>query len=54
MPTDVNDIIKKLSPAQRKKVKSRAAELMAEDKSLRELGKPAEVDAPELRDRTRH
>lgn len=39
MPTNVNDIIKKLSPAQRKKVKSRAAELMAEEMTLRELRK---------------
>lgn len=39
MPTNVNDIIKKLSPAQRKKVKSRAAELIAEEMTLRELRK---------------
>jgi DNA-binding XRE family transcriptional regulator len=37
MATDVNDIIRKLSPAQRKKVEARAAELIAEEMSLREL-----------------
>ena len=39
MPTNVTDIIKKLSPARRKKVAARAAELMAEEMSLRELRK---------------
>src|SRR5579862_4195145 len=37
MPTNVNEIIKKLSPAQRKKVEARAAELIAEEMTLREL-----------------
>lgn len=37
MAVNVNDKIKKLSPAQRKKVKARAAELMAEEMTLREL-----------------
>ena len=37
MPTNVDDIIKKLSPAQRKKVEARAAELIAEEMTLREL-----------------
>jgi DNA-binding XRE family transcriptional regulator len=37
MPTNVNDIIKKLSPAQRKKVAARAAQLIAEEMTLREL-----------------
>jgi DNA-binding XRE family transcriptional regulator len=37
MPTNVNDIIKKLSPAQRKKVEARAAQLVAEEMTLREL-----------------
>ncbi len=37
MPTNVNDIIKKLSPAQRKRVDARAAQLVAEEMSLREL-----------------
>jgi DNA-binding XRE family transcriptional regulator len=39
MPTDVNDIIKGLSPARRKKVEARAAELIAEEMTLRELRK---------------
>src|SRR5712692_1744713 len=37
MATDVDDIIKKLRPAQRKKVEARAAELIAEEMTLREL-----------------
>ena len=37
MPTTANDIIKKLSPAQRKKVEARAAQLIAEEMTLREL-----------------
>ena len=37
MSTNVNDKIKKLSPAQRKKVEARAAELIAEEMTLREL-----------------
>jgi DNA-binding XRE family transcriptional regulator len=37
MATNVNDIIKKLGAAQRKKVEARAAELIAEEMTLREL-----------------
>ncbi len=37
MATNVNDVIKKLSPVQRRKVEVRAAELIAEEMSLREL-----------------
>lgn len=37
MPTNVDDIIRKLSPTQRKKVETRAAELIAEEMTLREL-----------------
>jgi transcriptional regulator with XRE-family HTH domain len=37
MPTNVDDIIRKLSAAQRKKVESRAAQLIAEQMTLREL-----------------
>jgi DNA-binding XRE family transcriptional regulator len=37
MPTNVDDIIKKLSPARRKKVEVRAAQLIAEEMTLREL-----------------
>jgi DNA-binding XRE family transcriptional regulator len=37
MPTNVDDIIGKLNPAQRKKVEARAAQLIAEEMTLREL-----------------
>lgn len=37
MPANVDDIIRKLSPAQRKKVEARAARLIAEEMTLREL-----------------
>jgi len=37
MPVNVNDKIRKLSAAQRKKVKDRVAELIAEEMTLREL-----------------
>src|SRR5438874_895571 len=39
MPVNVNEIIRKLSPAERKKVEERAAEIMAEEMSLRDLRK---------------
>ncbi len=39
MSVNVNDIIAKLSPAQRKKVEARAAELIAEEMTLRQLRK---------------
>jgi hypothetical protein len=37
MPTNVDDIIGKLNPAQRKKVQARAAQLIAEEMTLRQL-----------------
>ena len=37
MATNVDDKIQKLSPVQRKKVEARAAELIAEEMTLREL-----------------
>ena len=37
MPTNVDDKIKKLRPLQRKKVETRAAALIAEEMTLREL-----------------
>jgi DNA-binding XRE family transcriptional regulator len=37
MPTNVDDIIRKLSPSQRKKVEDRATQLIAEEMTLREL-----------------
>ena len=39
MPINVNDKIRQLRPAQRRKVESRAAALMAEEMTLRELRK---------------
>lgn len=39
MPVNVEDKIRKLSPAQRKKVEARAAELITEEMTLRELRK---------------
>jgi hypothetical protein len=37
MSRNVNDIIKRLTPAQRKKVETRAAQLIAEEMTLRQL-----------------
>src|SRR5580704_17122926 len=37
MPANVDDIIRKLRPTQRKKVEARAAQLIAEEMTLREL-----------------
>jgi transcriptional regulator with XRE-family HTH domain len=37
MPTNLDDKIRKLSPARRKKVEARAAQLIAEEMTLREL-----------------
>ena len=37
MPTNVNDIIKKLPLAQRKRIEARAAQLIAEEMTLRQL-----------------
>jgi transcriptional regulator with XRE-family HTH domain len=37
MPRNVNDIIRRLNPGQRKKVEARAAHLIAEEMTLREL-----------------
>jgi len=39
MPVNVNAIIRKLTPAERKKVEARAAEIIAEEMSLRDLRK---------------
>lgn len=43
MPVNVEDKIKKLSPARRKKVEARAAELLAEEMTLRDLRKAREL-----------
>ena len=39
MSVNVNEVIQKLSPADRKKVEDRAAEIVAEEMSLRDLRK---------------
>src|SRR5208282_3424422 len=39
MPVNVNEIVRKLRPAERKKVEARAAQLIAEEMSLRDLRK---------------
>jgi DNA-binding XRE family transcriptional regulator len=39
MPVNVNEIIRKLSPAERRRVEDRAAEIIAEEMSLRDLRK---------------
>ena len=37
MPANVDEVIRKLNPTQRKKVEARAAQLIAEEMTLREL-----------------
>jgi len=37
MSLNVNEVIRKLSPADRKKIEDRAAEIISEETSLREL-----------------
>jgi len=39
MPRNVEDVIRALSPARRKKIEARAAQLIAEEMTLRELRK---------------
>jgi hypothetical protein len=41
MPTNMNDLIKAMPAAQRRKVEARAAEIIAEEMSMRELRKAA-------------
>lgn len=43
MPVDVNDKIKRLSAAQRKRVEARAEELIAEEMTLRKLRRAREL-----------
>jgi len=45
MPVNVNEIIRRLSPAERKRVEHRAAEIIAEEMSLRDLPKGTQADA---------
>ena len=42
MPTNVNEVIRRLSPARRKKVEKRAAELIAEEMTRQELRRARE------------
>jgi transcriptional regulator with XRE-family HTH domain len=48
MPVNVNEIIRKLSPAERKKVEDRATELIAEEMSLRDLRKARKLTQARL------
>src|SRR5260370_9340309 len=43
MPRNVNDIISKLGPAQRRKVEARAARLIAEEMTLQELRRARKI-----------
>lgn len=48
MARNVNDIIKKLSPSQRKKVEARAAQLIAEEMTLQQLRKARKLTQQKL------
>jgi transcriptional regulator with XRE-family HTH domain len=48
MPVNVNQIIRKLSPAERKKVEERAAEIIAEEMTLRGLRKSRKLTQAHL------
>src|SRR5471032_1798076 len=48
MSRNVNDIIKRLSPAHRKKVETRAAQLIAEEMTLREVRKARRLTQQKL------
>src|SRR5579859_5899594 len=48
MPMNINEIIRKLSPAGRKKVEDRAAEIIAEELSLRDLRKARKLTQARL------
>src|ERR1700689_324410 len=48
MPITLKDKMKELSPAQRKKVKARAAELIAEEMTLRELRRARKLTQVEV------
>ena len=43
MPLDVNDLIAKLDPERRRRIEERAAELIAEEMTLRELRKARQL-----------
>ena len=46
MARNVNDIIKSMSAAERKKVEVRAAQLIAEDRTLEEIRKVRNLTTP--------
>ena len=48
MPVNVNEIIRKLSRAERKKVENRAAQIIAEEMSLRQLRKARKLTQARL------
>ena len=48
MPKNVNDIINALSPAQRKRVEARAAQLIAEEMTLRQLRRARKLTQQKL------
>jgi transcriptional regulator with XRE-family HTH domain len=48
MPVNVDEIIRKLSPAERKKVEDRAAGIIAEEMSLRDLRKARKLTQARL------
>jgi DNA-binding XRE family transcriptional regulator len=48
MPRNVNDIIKNLPPAQRKRVEKRAAALIAEEMTLRQLRRARKLTQQKL------
>jgi transcriptional regulator with XRE-family HTH domain len=48
MPRNVDDIIKSLSPAERKKVEARTAQLIAEEMTLRQLRRARKLTQQKL------
>jgi hypothetical protein len=53
MALNVNDVIRGLSPAQRKKVEARAAQVIGEEMTLRELRKTRKLTTRPTRSRSR-
>ena len=54
LPVNIDEKIKKLSPAKRKKVEARAAELIAEEMTLRDLRKARELTQARMGGTARH
>ena len=48
MPRNINDIINKLSPAERKRVEKRAAQLIAEEMTLQQLRRARKLTQQKL------